>query len=80
MIEKRVSDTVLEYIYDGIAEAFDATPESKRTLFLAKLAFTLGNLVGDRDQGRTSHRSGTTRSLTQKDAAKNPCCPARDYC
>lgn len=50
MIEKRVSDTALEHIYDGIAEAFDATPESKRTLFLAKHAFTLGNLVGDRDQ------------------------------
>jgi hypothetical protein len=27
-----------------------ATPESKRTLFLARLAFIVGNLVGDRDQ------------------------------
>jgi hypothetical protein len=30
--------------------ASHATPESKRTLFLARLAFIVGNLVGDRDQ------------------------------
>lgn len=50
MIEKRVSEADLEQISDAIAEAVDATPQDKRLLFLAKLAFTLGNLVGDRRQ------------------------------
>lgn len=47
MIPRLLSKSDLEQTYDALAEAIDAAPEGKRELFLAKLAFTLANLVGD---------------------------------
>jgi hypothetical protein len=47
LIPKRLDNAGLEHAYDLIAEAMDAAPAEKRTLFLAKLAFVLANLVGD---------------------------------
>lgn len=47
MIPRLLSKSDLEQTYDALAEAIDAAPEDKRELFLAKLAFTLANLVGD---------------------------------
>ncbi len=50
MIPKRLDNAGLEQAYDLIAETLDAVEPDKRTLFLAKLAFVLANLVGDGGQ------------------------------
>lgn len=50
MIEKTITDTDLEAVYDMLAEAIDATEPERRTLFLAKLALVLANRVGDAGQ------------------------------
>ncbi len=47
MIPRLLSKSDLEATYDRLAEAIDAVPQDKRMLFLAKLAFTLADLVGD---------------------------------
>ena len=47
MIPRLLSKADLEQTYDAIADAVDAVPEDKREVLLAKLAFTLANLVGD---------------------------------
>lgn len=48
MIEKNLTTTDLEDVYDLIAEGVDAAGPDKAPLFLAKLALALANLLGDR--------------------------------
>ena len=50
MIPQKMSVPDQELVYDAIAEAIDGAPEHQRAMLLAKLAFTLANLVGDREQ------------------------------
>ena len=47
MIPKILDNAGLEHVYDAIAAAIDATPESRRVVMLAKLSLTLANLAGD---------------------------------
>jgi len=49
MIPQKMPVPDQELVYDAIAEAIDATPEHQRTMLLAKLAFVLANLVGERE-------------------------------
>lgn len=49
MITKRLTTGEIEDAYDAIAEAIDSAPEALRELFLAKLALTLANQVGNLD-------------------------------
>ncbi len=50
MIPKVMTNAQLEAAYDVISEGIDAAGAEKQTLFLAKLAFALANLVGDSGQ------------------------------
>lgn len=47
MIDKRMSNLVLEEAYDLIATAVDQAGPEKEALFLAKLALALANTVDD---------------------------------
>jgi len=47
MIPKILTTAQLETVYDLLAEALDAVPETQRLLYLAKLSLALANLVGD---------------------------------
>ena len=47
MIDKRLTTAELERAYELIAAGIDAAGPVKAQLFLAKLAFTLANLLGD---------------------------------
>ena len=46
MIPKNLTNAELEDVFDRIAEAVDRVGEEQSRLFLAKLAFSLANLVG----------------------------------
>jgi hypothetical protein len=47
MIERRMSIIEIEQVYDLIAAGVDEAGPDKASLFLAKLALALANLVGD---------------------------------
>ena len=47
MIDKKLTTAELESTYELIAAGIDAAGPARAQLFLAKLAFTLANLLGD---------------------------------
>lgn len=47
MIEQKMSILEIERVYDLIAKGIDEAGPDKASLFLAKLALALANLVGD---------------------------------
>lgn len=53
-IPKTMTTTDLETVFDAIAESVDKVAEEKQLLFLAKLSFTLANVVGDADRVRAA--------------------------
>ncbi len=49
-MDKKLTTAELETTYDLIAAGIDAAGEDRAQLFLAKLAFTLANLLGDAEE------------------------------
>ena len=50
MLERRLSVSGLEEVYDLIAEGIDRAGSAKAKVFLAKLSLALANLLGDLPQ------------------------------
>lgn len=50
MIPKKLTNAELEAVYDLFSETLDTIVEEQRSLFLAKLALTLANMVGSPGQ------------------------------
>ena len=53
-IPKIMTTADLETVFDAIADSVDRVGEEKQLLFLAKLSFTLANVVGDADRVRAA--------------------------
>jgi len=49
MYEKNLAIADLEAVYDAISDACDEAGPEKTNLFLAKLALTYSNIIGDRE-------------------------------